>query len=182
MVGMLRGMDNSTIKSMMSMQGMNLSDEQIEMMKNVNPQMLQMAKKNQVQINPAGINTNMTNQSIPNNSLSNDSVASTVPNRNISNNNPIDQTNAFPNLNNMDMNGMFKMIQDNPQIMNMMGPQMANMFGGNGGNQQVMMNSMQNILWLISLPQRIKAFITSPRGILFISIVLILIIAYFYNR
>ena len=178
---MLRGMDNATIKSMMSMQGMNLTDEQIEMMKNVNPQMLQMAKKSKINFDRSSATINTENKT-PNNSFSNSSISSSVTERNISNMNPIEPINSFPNMNNMDINGMFKMIQDNPQLMNMMGPQMANMFGANGGNQEVIMNSMQNILWLISLPQRIKAFLKSSRGMLFISMILILILAYFYNR
>ena len=178
---MLKGIDNSTIKSMMSMQGMNLSDEQIEMMKNVNPQMLQMAKKSKINFDPSSATTNRNN-TIPNYSFPNTSIPSDVTERNIPNSNTVEPTSTFPNLNSMDVNGMFKMIQDNPQLMNMMGPQMANMFGANGGNQDVLMNSMQNILWLMSLPQRIKAFLKSSRGIIFISIVLILIIAYFYNR
>lgn len=179
MVNMLRSMDNATIKSMMAMQGMNMSDEQIEMMKNINPQTLKTAKKN---FNPNSFNPEInTNNCLQSNPNSNSNTSS--PTGNISSYIPPPQTTpTFPNLNNMDINGMLKMVQDNPQLMNMMGPQMANMFGGSGANQQMMMNSMQNILWLISLPQRIKTFLTSPKGMLFISIIMILIIAYFYNR
>ena len=46
---MLKGMDNETIKSMMKAQGMNISDEQINMMRN--PEMLHQAQK-QIKNNP----------------------------------------------------------------------------------------------------------------------------------
>ncbi len=161
----------------MAMQGMNMSDQQIEMMKNIDPQMLQMAKKNKMNFNQGGINTNgNVSKNIPNTTDTN-----AISNNNQRNDTLPPQNNPFPNMNNMDINGMLKMIQDNPQLMNMMGPQMANMFGGNEANSQLMMNSMQNILWLISLPQRIKEFFKSTRGLLFLSIFVILILAYYYR-
>jgi hypothetical protein len=100
---------------------------------------------------------------------------------------------GFPDMNNMDLSSMMKFVQDNPQIMNMMGPQMSQMFGGgqggangatggpNGMNNDMMMKSMQNILWLMTLPSRIKAFFTSTRGLLFIGLFVMLIIAYYKN-
>jgi hypothetical protein len=93
---------------------------------------------------------------------------------------------SFPDLKNMDMNSMLKFVQDNPQILNMMGPQMSKMFGGgmggaNGMNNEVMMNSMQNILWIMSLPQRIRAFFTSTRGMMFSLFIIILIFSYLYK-
>ena len=138
-------------------------------MKNVNPSMLNNAKNSRMNFNQNNMNTN-----IPTNGSA---VSNTTP-PTITQPTPT----AFPNLNNMDFNSMLKMMQDNPQLMNMMGPQMASMFGGSGANQQAIMNSMQSIFWLLSLPQKIKSFFSSTRGLLFISIVVILIIAYFYNR
>ena len=137
--------------------------------------MLRMAKKN--------FNPNMMPNTFQNNPLSINNQSSKNSNSPSINNTHPPQTNpTLPNLNNMDMNGTLKMLQDNPQLMNMMGPQMANMFGGSGGNQEAIMNSMQTILWLMSLPQRIKAFLSSKRGMLFISFIVFLIVAYFYNR
>jgi hypothetical protein len=66
----------------------------------------------------------------------------------------------------------------------MMGPQMSQMFGGGaagGANNDMMMKSMQNIIWLMSLPSRIKAFFSSTRGLLLLGVFLVLIIAYFKN-
>ena len=166
---MLRSMDNATIKSMMAMQGMNLSDEQIEMMKHVDPSMLNNVKKSRMNMNQNNMNVNFSTNGTAVINSTPPTMTQPTPN-------------AFPNLNNMDFNSMLKMIQDNPQLMNMMGPQMANMFGGSGANQQAIMNSMQSILWLLSLPQKIKSFFSSTRGMLFISFIIILIIAYFYNR
>ena len=208
MLGMLKGMDNATIKSMMAMQGMNLSDDQIAMMKNnMSPDTLKMMKDGKMRP-PMGNFSNPSN--FPGNSSPDLGINGVNPNTsstNISNNmnTPLNsQMNTpsptmsgmpkgFPDMNNMDLSSMLKFVQDNPQIMNMMGPQMSQMFGGgqggangatagpNGMNNDMMMKSMQNILWLMTLPSRIKAFFTSTRGLLFIGLIVILIIAYYKN-
>ena len=186
---MVKTMDNATLKSMMSMQGMNLSDDQIAMMKNnLSPEMMKMMKNNSGGMTSRtpnsfnatpSTNTNLSNNITESLTQENNSQPS-LPNFN--------NFKGFPDMKNMDMGSMMKMVQDNPQIMNMMGPQMSQMFGGGQGgeaqggmNNDMMMKTMQNIFWLMSLPSRIKAFITSTRGMLIISLVLILIIAYFYR-
>jgi hypothetical protein len=201
MVEMFKSMDTATIKSMMSMQGMNISDDQINMMKNMNPDMLKVIKnmtrsgtggfRNMAQNYPN--TTNYSNNNISNSSPSNqNNPYNNFSNNNISNNPPSNQNNppnnsqmppfkgGFPDLKNMDINSMMKFMQDNPQIMNMMGPQMSQMFGP-GANNEMMMKSMQNILWIVSLPSKIKAFFTSTRGMMFIMLVIVLIVSYYKN-
>jgi hypothetical protein len=51
------------------------------------------------------------------------------------------------------------------------------MMGGKNVDPEIMMKSMENILWIFSIPGRIKRFMLSWRGICFI----ILIIAIFYG-
>jgi hypothetical protein len=198
-------MDNSMIKQMMQMQGMQMSDEQINMMKtNINPDMFKMMANNpEMMENAAKFKmNNQSNTTSTNNSSQ--SYQSTQSNSNIKRDSSIDREESFggieqsqnmtrtqqPQQNmqfptglpgNMDMSSMFKFVQNNPDIMKMMGPQMANMMGGQGQNPEVMMKAMENIMWLISIPQRTKAFFTSTRGIIFLVCMMILILAYFYR-
>jgi len=211
MMGMMKGMDNNTIKSMMAMQGMNYTDDQINMMKNnMNPDMFKMMKNMN-----GGANTNSNSNKVTptnntnNNNNNNLNTASRIDreddlagneegngqtqtykgNQNTQNNTPFGGMKNMPDLSNMDMGSMLKFIQSNPQMMNMMGPQFANMFpggnnqtgGGGPGNQDAMMNAMQSIFWLMGLPARIKAFFTSTRGIILSLFILFLIISYFYR-
>lgn len=190
MANMLKSMDNATIKSIMQMQGMNLSDEQISMMKNsITPDTMKMMKN--FQGNPgmkSGSNTNSSNTSnnLNTSTSANVECSNTSGNTNISANaeasTAMPSLKGFPDLKNMDFSSMMKFVQDNPNLMNMMGPQMSQMFGGQGGaNNEMMMKSMQNILWFISLPQRAKSFFSSTRGILLLVLIFGLIIAYFYR-
>jgi hypothetical protein len=69
-------------------------------------------------------------------------------------------------------------VQNNPQLLKMMGPQMSQMFGNNDPH---MMKAVENIMWLMSMPQRIKAFFGSTKGKMLILIIIVLVIAYFYR-
>lgn len=166
---MFKNMDTNTIKAMTQMQGMNLTDDMINMMKNnITPEMMKMAASvNNTNSNISSINTNNYTDALNNN----DSINS---------NNPSTMNGGLPN---MDMSSMMNFIQKNPQIMNMMGPQMSNMFGGANPNidPNMMMSTMQTIFWIISLPSRIKNFFTSTRGILLIICIITLIYAYFFK-
>lgn len=158
MLSMFKTMDNNTIKSMMKMQGMDITDEQIHMMKNsMNPEMLKMM----------GQNANFPINNQKTDSSNNNSTS-------VSSNNPT------PQLPNMDMSAMMKIIQSNPDLIKSMAPQLAGMFGNNG-NPEMMAKAMENVLWLVTLPQRTKQFVTSRQGLLVIAIILGLLIAYFYR-
>ncbi len=191
MLGMIKNMDNDTIKSMMQMQGMTLSDEQINMMKgSMNPEMMNMMKNMkggmpQPNLNQnQNLNNNMSNRgsNIENEVSPSRSSNSNSGNNSLNNSNMPNMNGGFPDMSNM--GDMLKMVQNNPQLMNMMGPQMSKMFGGDGtnpGQNETMMNAMQNVMWVISLPQRIKAFFKSPKGMLFLLFVIVLIVSYFYR-
>lgn len=182
MTDMFKSMDNSMIKNMMKMQGLDISDQQLELMKNnMNTNMLKMMSKSPYMdnaINNIPNNGNQTNVNV------NASIATTNNSSNtsaqINNNIPTNIPN-FGDLSKMDMGSMMKFVQDNPQMLNMMGPQFANMFGKEGSDPDVMRKSMESILWLITMPQRVKAYFTSTQGKLLILFILILIIAYFYR-
>ena len=164
MIGYMKQMDNQTLKNLMAAQGMNLSDQQIEMMKaSLSPDLIKMAQ-NQNFPNPM-VNNN-TNNSNNNNNNNN--------NININNN---AQPPQMPNLNNMDLSQMMDFVKSNPELLKMLTPQLSKMMGGKNVDPEIMMKSMENILWIFSIPGRIKRFILSWRGICFI----ILIIAIFYG-
>jgi len=188
-------MDNNTIRSMYQMQGMNLTDEQINFMKNnINPNMMKMAAEINTPLpntnsystnNDSNINNQSNSSNIDNNNLINENQISNIINNNVNNVSGQQQMpNAFANgFPNMDINSMMDFIQKNPNIMNMMGPRMSNMFGGanSGMDPNLMMNSMQTILWIMSLPTRIKQFFSSLRGKLLLLFLFILIISYFFR-
>jgi hypothetical protein len=190
MANMFKSVDNNTIKAMMQSQGMTLTDEQINMMKNnMNPDIFKMVGNTDFLDNNYSRINNMNNNLNNNNNIPKQRESPPSIEREEE---PIQTTQSqrqptMPNFN--DLGSMMKLIQNNPSLMNMMNQQM---FGGGmnqGMNQgmqgnnpnDMLMNSMQTILWLISLPQRIKAFFKSPRGILLIVFFLILIISYYYK-
>lgn len=177
------------------MQGMNIPDDQINFIKNnLNPDLMKMA----ADMNPSfpipssgdssmqqSTNNQNTNK---NNNLNNESYSSkNANNASVSNQTQQQQpmTNPFGNggMTNIDMSSMMDFIQKNPNIMNMMGPQMSQMFGGaaNGMDPNLMMNSMQTILWIMSLPSRIKQFFSSIQGKVLLICLLFLIISYFFR-
>jgi hypothetical protein len=198
---MFKNMDNSFIKSMMQMQGINMTDDQLNLMKNnMNPDMMKMAantQSNNIPSFPGNGNmpsfpNNNTNSSNSNSENLNREPSPTQENQANQNSNNITNTNntpspaGFPDMGNMDMGKMMEMIQNNPQMMNMMGPQMSQMFG-NGANgapnmdPNLMMSSMQTILWIMGIPSRIKQFFSSTRGKLLILLIVVLIGSYFYR-
>lgn len=183
MSNMFKNLDNSFIKSIMQAQGINMTDEQLNFMKsNMNPQMMKMAA-----------NTNVNSNFIPSN-LNSSTSTSTVNNRQNetinSNGNQSSKDSSFsggiPDMANIDMSKMMEMIQKNPQMMNMIGSQMNSMFrGGHNGNldidPNIMMNSMQTIFWIMSVPTRIKNFLLSFRGMLLFVLIIAIITAYLKN-
>ena len=161
MLDQMKNMDNQTLKNLMAAQGMNMSDDQINMMKNsLSPQLLRMAQNQNFQ--PA-YNNNSRNNSDNNNI-----------NTNINNNT---QQPQMPNLNNMDFSQMMEFIKKNPEILKMISPQLSKMMGGKDIDPEIMMKSMENIMWIFSIPGRIKRFMLSWRGICFI----VFIIAILYG-
>ena len=168
MIGNMKQMDNQTLKNLMAAQGMNLSDQQIEMMKaSLSPELIKMAQ-NQNFPNP----NPMTNTNI--NNINNNTNNNINNNTNINNN---VQPPQMPNLNNMDFSQMMDFVKKNPELLKMVSPQLSQMMGGKNVDPEIMMKSMENILWIFSLPGRIKRFMLSWRGICFV----ILIIAIFYG-
>jgi len=195
MSNMIKNMDSEALRSMMKMQGMNLTDDQINLLKNnVNSDMFKtMAKNSHMYENMPRFNSNMNmnmNASLNNTNVSagvntnthssNEQTMTATANTNMPMPNMANMPN-FADLKNMDMGSMMKFVQSNPQLLNMMGPQFSKMFGQNGGDPNMMMKSMESVLWLISFPQRIKSFFSSTQGKFFILFVIVLIIAYFYR-
>jgi hypothetical protein len=158
MIGHMKQMDNQTWKNLMAAQGMNLSDQQIEMMRaSLSPELFKMTQ-----------NQNFQNLMVNNNTNNSDN------NININNN---VQPPQMPNLNNMDISQMMNFVKSNPELLKMFTPQLSKMMGGKNIDPEIMMKSMENILWIFSIPGRIKRFMLSWRGICFI----ILIIAIYYG-
>ena len=166
MFNMMKNMDNATFKNMMKMQGMDISDDQLNMVKNsMNPDMFRMMAKNSDKFDnlPTPTKTNsLDNENVP--------PQTTKP--------TTTQQQPFNMPQNMDMSSMMSFIQNNPQLLNMMGPQFSQMFGNNDPH---MMKAIQNIMWLMSMPQRIKAFFSTTNGKMLILVIIVLIIAYFYR-
>ena len=160
MLNQMKSMDNQTLKNMMATQGMNLTDQQIEMMKmSLTPETFKMMRDpnfNPPNIsNTSNINTNTNNSQQGNNNI--------PP--------------QMPNLANMDYQQMFEFVKKNPDLLKMVSPQLSQMMGGRNIDPEIMMKSMEKIMWLFSLPGRIKRFMLSWRGICFI----IFIIAIYYG-
>ena len=65
----------------------------------------------------------------------------------------------------------------NPELLKMVSPQLSKMMGGKNIDPEIMMKSMEKIMWIFSIPGKIKRFMLSWRGICFI----IFIIAIFYG-
>ena len=158
MIGHMKQMDNQTWKNLMAAQGMNLSDQQIEMMRaSLSPELFKMTQNQNFQNLMVNDNTNNSDNNI-----------------NINNN---VQPPQMPNLNNMDISQMMNFVKSNPEFLKMFTPQLSKMMGGKNIDPEIMMKSMENILWIFSIPGRIKRFMLSWRGICFI----ILIIAIYYG-
>jgi hypothetical protein len=162
MIEQMKRMDNQTLKNIMGAQGMNLSDQQIEMMKNsLSPEVLRMAQNQNFQNPMANNNLNISNNNNNNNI-------------NTGNNT---QPPQMPNMGNMDFSQMMEFIKKNPELLKMISPQLSQMMGGKNIDPELMMKSMENIMWIFTLPGRIKKFMLSWRGICLI----VFIVAIFYG-
>lgn len=152
-------MDNDFIKNMMKAQGLNMSDEQISLMKN--SEMIKMAQK-QIKTNP--------NMTYPNNSNPN-----TTPSNSIVDNKDEMRQPSMPQMpTNFDMKSMMDFVSKNPDLLKSMGP----MLGGKNGE---LPPQLETIMYLLSLPQKIKSFFTSTRGMLTVGLIIVLIVSYFYS-
>lgn len=199
-------MDNNTIKSMMQAQGMNLTDDQINLMKNKD--LIKTAHK-QMKDNPDQFKDKMNylnamkgNQNFAGNN-SNPEANNTAASKNTSNSEEVERkpsesksndssskTQGFPDLSklpkNMDMNSMMEFMSKNPELLKMISPQMAQMFGGSGNNSDGsnkggMPPQLETIFWLLGLPQRIKKFFTSTKGIIITISFGYLVYSYFWG-
>jgi hypothetical protein len=108
-----------------------------------------------------------------NGNINNNNINNTI-NTTSNSNNPQQQ---MPNLGNMDFSQMMEFIKKNPELLKMVSPQLSQMMGGKNVDPELMMKSMENILWIFSIPSRIKKFMLSWRGVCLI----IFIIAIFYG-
>ena len=165
MIQQMKNMDNQTLKNMMSSQGMNLSDQQIEMMKmSLTPETFKMLKDPNFNppnmVNPINNNININT----NNNINNNQSGNNAPQQ-------------MPNLSNMDFQQMMDYIKKNPELLKIISPQLSQMMGDKNIDPEIIMKSMEKIMWIFSIPGRIKRFILSWKGICFI----ILIIAIFYG-
>ena len=164
MIENMKRMDNQTMKNLMAAQGMNLSDQQINMMKNsLSPELLRMVQNQNFQ------NPNMN----ANGNINSNNINNTI-NTTSNSNNPQQQ---MSNLGNMDFSQMMEFIKKNPELLKMVSPQLSQMMGGKNVDPELMMKSMENILWIFSIPSRIKKFMLSWRGVCLI----VFIIAIFYG-
>ena len=175
MTQQMKAMDNQTLKNMMAAQGMNISDQQIEMMKqSLSPEVFKMMKD--PNFNPPNMgnpfNNNINNNN-SNNITNNNNISNNINNTNQSGNMPP----QMPNFANMDFQQMMDFIKKNPELLKMISPQLSQMMGGRNIDPEVMMKSMEKIMWIFSIPGRIKRFMLSWRGVCFI----IFIIAIFYG-
>lgn len=180
---MLMNMDNNTIKSMMSSMGQNLSDDQINLLKNEslmkncfsqmksNPDMLK--NIDQLNLNKNNSNTNGGN-STNNTSVMNQS-------------NQSNQSNPFNGLNmndfpkNMDYSSMVNFISKNPDLIKSLSPQLSQMLGGNNGNGNANIPNLDTLIYLFTLPHRIKTFFLSTKGILLVGSIVCLAAYYFFG-
>ena len=164
----MKNMDNQTLKNLMRAQGMELSDQQIEMMKmSLSPKLLKMAQNQNF---PNQMPNQMSNQNINTNNNKNNNLS-----KDNSNNNA--QAPQMPNFGNMDFTQMMEFVKKNPELLKMVSPQLSKMMGGKDIDPEIMMKSMENIMWIFSIPGRIKRFMLSWRGICLI----VFIIAIFYG-
>ena len=169
MCNQMKNMDNQTLKSMMAAQGMNLTDQQIEMMKmSMTPETMKMMRDPNFQAPMNNLNNNINTN---NNNVN--------TNNNINNNNQIPQ---MPNLANMNMQEIMEYLRKNPELLKMISPQMSKMFGGKDIDPEIMMRSMEKIMWIFSIPGKIKRFFCSWRGICFIVFIVAIIYGLFKRK
>lgn len=182
MADMLKGMDNESIKSMMRSQGLTITDDQVNMMRN--PDMLHQAQK-QIKNNP----NLMNNLGYPQNVQSQNNT-STLHDESQSCNNfdsssdkvSQQQKPSFPDMSsfpkNMDMGSMMDFISKNPDFIKNISPQLSQMMGGKDGKVPP---QLETVLYLLSLPQKTRDFFKSTQGKLIVVLVICLIISFFYR-
>ena len=166
-----KSMDNATIVQMMRSQGMNMTEQDVELLKgNVNAETLKMARQNFSQSQPPSSPTSQSSQST--------TSSQSVPNPQMQ----MPNMSSLPNLQNMDYQSMLKFLKDNPQMMKMISPQLAKMFGGKEPDPDMVMTALEKIMWICSIPGRIKNFFTSWRGICFTILLIALFIGFIYRK
>lgn len=175
MTQMFANMDNNTIKQMMQMQGMSISDEQINMMKN--PEMIK-SVQGMIKSNPDIVNKRqqefLSDKKISSQINSNDTVSS--------NTNPPSQMPNMSQLGGMDMKSMMDFVQKNPELLKSLSPQLANMMGSKGMENMDMGKAIETIVWIMSIPSKIKSFFTSTQGIVITSLVGYIVYNYFWGK
>jgi hypothetical protein len=72
------------------------------------------------------------------------------------------------------MKSMMDFVSKNPDLLKSMGP----MLGGKNGE---LPPQLETIMYILSLPQKIKSFFTSTRGILTVGLIIVLIVSYIYR-
>ena len=165
-------MDNQTLKNMMAAQGMNLSDDQINMMKmSLTPETFKMMRD--PNFNPPhmgnAFNNNNINNNVNNNNNNNNQTTNNLPPQ-------------MPNLANMDFQQMMDFVKKNPELLKMVSPQLSKMMGGKDIDPEIMMKSMEKIMWIFSIPGRIKRFMLSWRGVCFIVFLIAIIYGLFFRK
>ena len=194
---MFRNVDNAVIISMMEMQGISMTEEILNMIKtHINPEMMKIAANTPTEIIPSFSSTMNVKREPFSNSTSENQNMNTDTNSNNnskSTNNP--SSGVFPDIGNIDMSKAMEYMNKNPQIRKMMAPHINHMFGGGGGNgngdgnsnsddmdnldPNLMMNTLQNIIWFLNLITRINQFLLSIPGRLFLFAMVVLIGSYF---
>jgi hypothetical protein len=128
--------------------------------------------KENININTNNINNFFNNNNNNTNNNSNNNNNNNNLNRSQTMNNP-----QMPNIGNMDFQQMLDFIKKNPEIMKMISPQLANLMGEKG-DSEMMIKAVEKILWIFSIPSRLKKFFTSWRGICVIILFIALIIGF----
>lgn len=180
-----KSLDNATIAQMMRSQGMNITEEQIEILKNnMSPDTIKMARNN---FNRSKTQTFPSNPTPNMNTLNQENQQPQTPPQSQPSSQPTQQPqmpnfSSMPNLQNMDFQSMIKFLQDNPEMMKMISPQLASMFGGKNANPDLVMKALEKLLWIFSIPSRIKRFFTSFRGICIVILFIAGIIGFIYRK
>jgi len=151
---MFSKVDDETLKSILVSQGKTVTEEQLKMIKN--PALIKLAHQ-QVKSN---YNFNNNN---------NENIEDKV--------NLLEKKDISKNLNNneMDLNSMMMNFISNPDLV-------KNLGGLFGGNQGKIPQQLETLLYLISLPQKIKSFLKSTRGIITVGLIFILITSYIFSK
>lgn len=179
MTKMLMNMDNNTIKSMMSSMGQNLSDDQINLLKNESlmKNCFSQMKSNPDMLNGINSSTLMNNPNLNGGNTTNSEI--------VNNQNQQTNSNPFNNLNmndfpkNMDYSSMVNFISKNPDLIKSLSPQLSQMLGNNGNNAN--MPNLDTIIYLFTLPHKIKTFFLSTKGIVIVGSIVCLAAYYFFG-